>query len=311
MLALKALSQQPESMTGMSIPNYAIPLMGTILLPNKYPPKQLLNFTKLNLRSMQMKSKIVASIEARMTSSRLPGKVLMPATSEASMLEYMIHSVKQSRLIDDIIVATTVNETDQPIVELCNKLGVKYYRGSEDDVLLRVLEAHKSIDSKIIVELTGDCPLIDAQIVDKIIQIYLDNDYDYVSNSHVRSYPDGFDVQVFSVDCLEDVSNSKNEQYDRENVSSYIYRSDKYKLDAVIADKELFWPDLRVTLDDTGDYKLIKSIIENLEPKHHNKFKALDVVQLLKSRPELLQLNKDARISNAPYQTIADKPDNG
>tara|TARA_B100001059_G_scaffold96256_1_gene95516 strand:+ start:1382 stop:2158 length:777 start_codon:yes stop_codon:yes gene_type:complete len=251
---------------------------------------------------------VIATIEARMTSSRLPGKVLMEANKGISMLEFMINRVKKSKLIDKIVVATTINETCQPIVNLCNKLKIDYYRGSEDDVLLRVLNAHKKFKSDIIVELTGDCPLIDPDIIDQIISCYMENDFDYVSNSHVRSYPDGFDVQVFSTNLLNYISKKTNDPYDRENVSSYFYRTNEFNIHGVIASKELFWPELRVTLDDKGDYLLIHNIINNLDLKHGNSFKAIDVVRYLKENPKLLELIKDARVSDAPYQYTADAP---
>lgn len=253
--------------------------------------------------------KIIASIEARMTSSRLPGKVLMNALDNGtSMLEFMINRVRKSKLIDKIVVATTINETDQPIVDLCNKLKIDYYRGSEDDVLLRVLNAHKKFNSDIIVELTGDCPLVDSKIIDQIISIYKENEFDYVSNSHVRSYPDGFDVQVFSTKLLNYISKKTNYPYDRENVSSYFYRTNEFNIHGVIASKELFWPELRVTLDDKGDYLLIKNIINNLNSKHGDSFEAIDVIKYLKENSQLLELIKDARVSDAPYQYIADAP---
>lgn len=248
-----------------------------------------------------MKKKIMASIEARMTSSRLPGKVLMESLPGVSMLEYMINRVKKSNNIDDIIVATTINKEDDPIVELCKKLKVKYFRGSEDDVLLRVLKAHEHFKSDIIVELTGDCPLIDYVLIDKIINVYNSNNYDYVSNSHVRSFPDGFDVQVFSTKLLSEVALLTKDKYDRENVSSFIYRSNRYKTFAVIAEGNLFWPELRVTLDDKGDYLLIKNIIENIGLDYH----VNDVVKYLRDNIDLLSLNKDARVVDAPFQKLA------
>ena len=251
--------------------------------------------------------KIAATIEVRMTSSRLPGKVLMEALPNISMLEYMIKRVRKSKLVDEIIVATTINETDDPIVELCKDLKINYYRGSENDVLLRVLNAHKHFNSDIIVELTGDCPLIDPVLIDKVIEAYLNNNYDYVSNAHVRSYPDGFDVQVFSVDLLDEVSKLANTSYDRENVTSYIYKTDKYNIYAVVAESKLFWPELRVTLDDKGDYLLIKNIIKEMSDKKNHNYSALDVVVYLKNNINLLELNKDARVVDAPYQKTANK----
>jgi len=255
--------------------------------------------------------KIVASIEARMTSSRLPGKVLMQAINGMSMLEFMIQRVKKSQLIDQIIVATTINSTDDPIFNMCQKLSINCYRGSEDDVLLRVLNAHKSVNSQIIVELTGDCPLIDPEIIDEVIDIYLNNNFDYVSNSHIRSFPDGVDVQVFSVDILKEISIKTKEPYDRENVSSYIYRSSEYSLKAIIANKELFWPELRITLDDKGDYYLIKKLIEYFYPNKKFEFSLKDIVNYLKENKQLLELNKDARVNVSPYQKKAKVGENG
>ena len=243
--------------------------------------------------------KIVASIESRMTSSRLPGKVLMPAIENMSILEYMVTRLKKSRLIDDVLIATTTNKTDDPIIYLCQNLNVKYFRGSEEDVLDRVLMAHQSVGSDLIVELTGDCPLIDSFVVDKVIQEYLDNEYDYVSNAHIRSYPDGFDVQVFSSQLLAEVERLATDQYDRENVSSYIYKGEDYKLKAVIAEKDEYWPELRVTLDDEGDYLLIKEIIAHFHNNQNPNYTVKDVVAYIKSNIHLLNLNKDARVTDA------------
>jgi len=256
-------------------------------------------------------NKIVASIEARMTSSRLPGKVLMQAIDGMSMLEFMVQRVKKSQLIDQIIVATTVNDTDDPIFNMCKKLSINCYRGSEDDVLLRVLNAHKSVNSQIVVELTGDCPLIDPKIIDKVIDVYLNNNFDYVSNSHIRSFPDGLDVAVFSFDVLKEISIKTKKPFDRENVTTYIYRSGEYSLKAIIADKELFWPELRITLDDKGDYYLIKKIIEYFYPNKKFDFFAKDIVNYLKENKKLLELNKDARANVSPYQKKAKLGENG
>ena len=115
------------------------------------------------------KEKIVATIEARMTSTRLPGKVLLPLAGKPA-LERLVERLKRSLYIDEIVVATTTNQTDEPIVELCESLGVKYFRGSELDVLKRVLGAAESVRADIIVEITGDCPLMDWRIVDRGIE---------------------------------------------------------------------------------------------------------------------------------------------
>lgn len=253
------------------------------------------------------KQKTVVSIEARMTSSRLPGKVLLKAYDDVSMLEFMVSRIRRCTKIDNIIIATTTNSADDPIIELCNKINVSYHRGSEEDVLQRVLEAHSKLSSDVIVELTGDCPLIDPSLIDRIIDIYNTGLYDYVSNAHIRSYPDGFDVQVFPFAILEEVADRTHDKYDRENVSSYIYRSGKYSLKEVIASPSEYWPDLRVTLDDTGDYLLIKNIIEFLRAEKGEEFFIIDIITYIKNNPKLLELNKDARVSIAPFQKVANK----
>ncbi|HBS47698.1 TPA: hypothetical protein DEO28_05040 [Candidatus Dependentiae bacterium] len=254
---------------------------------------------------MAINKKVVASIEARMTSSRLPGKVLMEAIDGKPMLQFMVERVKRAKLVDEIVVATTINKADDCVVNLCEKMGIKYFRGSENDVLQRVLEAHTFFNSNLIVELTGDCPLIDPNIIDKVIQVYLNNSFDYVSNSHLRSYPDGLDVQIFSKNILKEISEKKLTEEDREHVSLYIYRSGEYNLGYVKAEGELFWPELRITLDDKGDYEIIKNIITYFYPKKGFDFSALDIVRYLRNNEYLLDLNKDARVKTIQYQKLA------
>lgn len=254
---------------------------------------------------LESNKKIVASIEARMTSSRLPGKVLLEAIDNISMLEFMIQRVKKSSYIDEIIVATTVNKEDDLIIDLCEKLKIKYYRGSEEDVLSRVLEAHNYVDSDIIVELTGDCPLIDPEIIDKVIIEYLNGSFDYVSNDHERSYPLGLDVQVFSKKLLAEVDKKTINKDDREHVSLYIYSSGEYNLKAVIAEDDLFWPELRITLDDHGDYSFIKKIIENFYPKYGFDFKSEEIIKFIKMNKGLLSLLDGVRASDHSNEKIA------
>jgi spore coat polysaccharide biosynthesis protein SpsF len=243
---------------------------------------------------MKSNNKVVATIEARMTSTRLPGKVLLEIGGKPA-LAYMINRIKQSRLVDDIVVATTVNDSDQPIIDLCNKIGCKYFRGSEEDVLLRVLEAAKSVNADIIVELTGDCPFIDPDIIDRVVKLYFSGDYDYASNVVERSFPDGFDTQVFSVQSLEKVSRLTNDPIDRVHVSCYFYNHpQKFKLANLIADQNSTWPDLRLTIDERADHQLLKLIDEKLRERK-GMFSVSEVISLLKQEPELIELNKHVR----------------
>jgi len=238
--------------------------------------------------------KIVATIEARMTATRLPGKVLLPLAGKPA-LERLIQRLKRSKYLDEIVIATTVNKDDEPIVGLANRLGIKYFRGSEDDVLKRVLEAAKSVKADIIVEITGDCPLMDPRLVDQGIEEFFSGDYDYAANIIKRSFPDGFDVQIFPVEILEQVNKLTNDPIDRVHVTYYIYNHPKeFKLHNWEADERCFWPDLRVTLDERADYELINKIFKNFLPKKVY-FSVYDVVKFLKNKPELLNINKDVK----------------
>lgn len=233
--------------------------------------------------------KIVASIECRMTSSRLPGKVLMNALDDYSMLEVMVHRVKKSKLVDEIILATTINEADNAIEELAKKLNIKYYRGSENDVLGRVVKAHQSVNSDLIVELTGDCPLIDPVLIDQCIQVYLDNKYDYVSNNYSRTFPDGSDVQVFPLNILEEADKNTKDPLDREHVSKYLYEGNRYNIYTVEAKDDYYWPSLAVTLDEKDDYELLRNIFHHFG---HINFSTREYIEYLKNNMYLLKLNE-------------------
>ncbi|WP_372998842.1 cytidylyltransferase domain-containing protein [Sulfurimonas sp.] len=232
--------------------------------------------------------KIIASIECRMTSTRLPGKVLMNALDNMSMLEVMIKRVKNSKLIDGIVLATTTNKDDDSIVELAKRLDVDFFRGSENDVLSRVVEAHKSVGTDIIVELTGDCPLIDPLLIDQCVEVFLDNKYDYVSNNYKRTFPDGSDVQVFSLKVLEEADNATLDPLDREHVSKYLYENKKYSIYTVEAKDEYYWPTLAVTLDEKEDYELIKDIFNYFD---NIDFSTLDYIEYLKNNMYLVEIN--------------------
>jgi len=148
--------------------------------------------------------RIVATIEARMTSSRLPGKVLRTVLSRP-LLSFMIERLRRVWQLDQIVVATTMNESDDPIADLASGLGVGCFRGSEDDVLARVLGAARKFGADLIVETTGDCPLIDPAVVDQVIATYRANKVDYCANVLQPTYPRGMDVQVFATDLLAEV----------------------------------------------------------------------------------------------------------
>lgn len=235
-----------------------------------------------------MKKKVAAIIEARMTSTRLPGKVLMKSCGKP-LLQHMIERLKRSNCLDDVIVATTVNATDDGVVELCEKIGCNCFRGSEEDVLLRVLDAAKAFEVDVIVETTGDCPFIDCNHVDQLVSIYNTGEYDFVSNATIRSFPDGFDIRIFSREALDEVNNITDDPLDHEHVAIYFpAHPEEYKCFNLLAEGEECRPDLEVTLDEMGDYKLINAVFEALYPAKSD-FSCLDVIKYLNDNPALLQ----------------------
>ncbi len=238
--------------------------------------------------------KIIATIEARMTSSRLPGKVLLPA-SGIPMLQHLVNRLKSVPSIEEIVLATTTNISDDPLVLFARQMKITYYRGSENDVMDRVIGAAASVNADIIVEITGDCPIIDPNIIEQVIRTYKYNKVDYVSNVSIRSYPDGMDVQVFSLNTLIKSGKMTNESLDREHVTLYIRNHPEiFSHINLVAPPELHWPELGLTLDEKSDYELLKFVIEHFADKNKN-FSCYDVIRFLRNRPDLVKINYDVK----------------
>lgn len=234
--------------------------------------------------------KIVATIEARMTSSRLPGKVLKSAVG-MPMLEILIRRLKKVQMINEIVVATTINSDDDPVVALAEKLDVGCFRGSENDVLARVLGAALEYKADVIVEITGDCPLIDPVIVGQVIDLYLNGNCDYASNVDPVTFPIGMDAQVFSTQLLQRSHREGKTPEDREHVSWYIRHHAKLRRINLPAPQELYWPQLGLTLDEAKDYELLKNIVEHFSPDLY--FSCGDILKYLRENLELLKINQD------------------
>jgi spore coat polysaccharide biosynthesis protein SpsF len=237
--------------------------------------------------------KIVATIEARMTSSRLPGKVLLPVLGKP-MLHYLIQRLRAAPSIQAIVLATTTNATDDVLAGFAEEEGVLVYRGSEDDVTGRVIGAGEAAGADVIVEITGDCPIIDPDIVEQTIRMFLQNaGAAYVSNGHIRSYPDGMDTQVFRLETLKRSAAMTNAPLDREHVTLHIRNHPElFRAVHMVAPPSLHWPELGLTLDEPADYRLLSKIIETLAPANPL-FSCLDVLRLLRKNPDWVAINSD------------------
>jgi len=253
-----------------------------------------------------MTKKIVATIEARMGSSRLPGKVMKEILGKP-ILQIIFERASKSKLLNEVVIATTTNPRDDVIVEMCKKNNFLYYRGNEEDVLDRVLSAAKSRDADVIVELISDNPLIDPEVIDQVVQFYLDNNYDYVSNFIPKvTFPTGIGAQVFSKDLLEEVDMLTNDLNDseytknRENVTWYIYHHrEKYKIGNFEATEIFNNSKIRLDLDNPEDFELIKKIYENFNSLTVS---LKDVLEFLMKNPELIQINQKYLIGDEKYK---------
>lgn len=239
---------------------------------------------------------IVCIIQARSTSSRLPNKVLLslPYGSNKTVLEQVIKRVNESKYIKNIVVATTVNETDNLIVELCNKLSIVYSRGSEENVLSRYYKAAKDNKADMIVRLTSDCPCIDAEIIDELIEKHLEEKNDYTSNSLIRSYPHGLDCEIFSFQLLEESFNNAKEKYEKEHVTPYIYKTNKnkFKIGNLVMKNSKEYEKIRITLDTKEDYTLLCSVYDYLYDEKKS-FRCSDIVKLFEEKPWLYNINNN------------------
>ena len=234
--------------------------------------------------------RICAIIEARMTSKRLPGKVLMKANGK-SFFEILVRRLKKVKELSDIVLATTVNREDDILVKEALKLKLKIFRGSEDKVVERILGASQKFKVDIITGITADCPLIDPEIVSNTINTYLNNDVDYVSNGHIRSFPDGMDCHVFSSKVLKKSFKVIKTGPEREHLGLSIRNNPKlFKKFTIIAPQSLYWPELGLTLDEMDDYKLLKKILNKFKNKHF--FSCLDIINYLKKNKHLLKINR-------------------
>lgn len=244
-----------------------------------------------------MEKKIICIIQARFNSVRLPGKIFLDLDGK-TVLERVVERAKRSSLIDEIIVASTINKDDLRVVELCRDKGINIFQGSEDDVLDRFYQAAKLINAENIVRITADCPLIDHKIIDMVIKKHLDSSSDYTSNILKETFPDGEDVEIFTFKTLEKAWKEAKLLSEREHVTPFIKKNPGiFKITNVGNNEDL--SKYRWTIDEPKDYKLIKMIYEYFSGKKVD-FGMLDVLEFIHNHPELEAINADI-IRNEGY----------
>jgi spore coat polysaccharide biosynthesis protein SpsF len=235
----------------------------------------------------------IVTIEARMAATRLPGKVMLPLAG-APMLERLVERVRRAKRVDDVVVATTISAADKVIVDLCGRIGCRVHRGSIEDITQRLLEAAQAADT--VVQLTGDCPLIDPGHIDRTVRLLIEEDADYAANNLKGcTFPIGFDVRAFTMDALHRAAVMSDDPIDRVHGSFFICRNPAlFRLAGWEAPRELHWPELRLTVDEPADYELVRCVFEALYP-HRPDFDTGDVVALLRQRPDWVRLNSTVR----------------
>lgn len=236
-----------------------------------------------------MKTGII--VQTRMGSTRLPGKV-MKALCGKPVIEHVIDRLKQCAGADEIIIATTNMSQDDVIVEQAEKNGVKWYRGSQDDVLSRYYGAAEDNKLELVVRVTSDCPLIDPKLIDEMLGFYLQNKYDIVTNAgsdvSKRTFPRGLDNEIFSFGLLEEAHRTAKETYQREHVTPYIYENSHsiyYYMN------ETDYSRYRWTLDTEEDFMLIETVYRHLYKGKHD-FYFSDILKLMQHYPEIAYINQ-------------------
>lgn len=214
---------------------------------------------------------------------------------EAGGQSFIAHLLMRLRVVPSVhqvVVATTENRADDFLVETVEAADIPCFRGSEQDVLDRVLRAGEAFGADVIVEITADCPLIDPEIVEQTVRLYLSNSATYVGNAHVRSFPDGMDTQVFSLEALRTSDRNANDPQEREHVSLHMRRNpEMFPPLHFVAPPALHWPSLGLTLDEADDVDLLRRIVDHFGPKNRL-FGCLDIVELLKRTPDWLKINE-------------------
>ena len=235
--------------------------------------------------------KITAIIQARMTSTRLPGKVLMPiplGKNSKPLIQWIVDSTSKSKFINSIIIATSQNEEDQAIAEFAMSQDIDYLRGDENDVLSRFVECIHKEKSDIVIRLTGDNPVVDFKIMDEVILTHINNKNDYTYTSNL---PTGMNFEVVSSECLLEIFNKKLSPADREHVTLYIKNTDKYRKDEYCKNVNKELKNIRLTVDYPSDFLVVSSLLSLLEDNDSIDIEWID--KMLFQYPWLFHVNKE------------------
>ena len=248
----------------------------------------------INFFNLKTSPIILTIIQARLGSSRLPGKVMLLLAGKPLILR-MYERVACSKYAGKIVVAITEEEDDNDLFKLCKQYNIETFRGNTLDLLDRHYEAAKQYGTDAVVKIPSDCPLIDPEIIDKVILYYINNrdKYDFVSNLHPPTYPDGNDVEIMSFEALEKAWINAKKDFEREHTTPYIWENpDKFRIWNVVWEKGFDYSMThRFTIDYKEDYEFIKRVYDELYHQN-NRFGLNDILELLEKKPEIKKINE-------------------
>lgn len=245
---------------------------------------------------------ILAILQARMSSSRLPGKVMKPLLGQP-MLWREIERVQRATTLDALVVATSDDRSDDPIEQLCRARGVDCFRGSLDDVLDRFYCAAQHRKPQYVVRLTGDCPVLDPAVIDAVVRHCVEGKFDYATNALKPTFPDGLDVEVFTFACLETAWREAKLPSQREHVTPFINQQpERFKIGDYAGSRDLSY--LRWTVDEVLDFELIRQIYEELYPDKPD-FSTDDILALLEQKPALKSINLEHKRNEGYRRSLA------
>lgn len=246
--------------------------------------------------------RIAVIVQARMGSTRLPGKVLADVNGHP-VLWHVVTRARRAQTVDTVIVATSEREQDDPIAEFCHRHDIPCARGSEDDVLDRYYGAAREHRADVVVRVTGDCPLLDPEVLDRVVETYLQGNFDYVSNTLRSTYPDGLDTEVFNFAALEGAWREARLPAEREHVTPYIRASGRFRTGNVTSDA---WPPtrhLRWTVDEPADLEFVRQVYARLGQGGRS-FGWLEVLRLSEEHPDIVQINAGSVRNEGYYRSL-------
>lgn len=233
---------------------------------------------------------VLAIIQARMGSTRLPGKVLREI-NDRPLLTYQLDRISKSKKLDKVVVATSILEKDDVIEGFCKDYGVACYRGSENDVMSRYYDCAKLYNPDVIVRITADCPLIDPDIIDKVVQRFEDDNVDYCANTvppETSTFPDGSDIEVFSMQALVKASTELKDKHRREHVTFQFWQDKNYKSSQYSQEKD--WSKYRITVDYPEDFEVVSYIFKEL--KNKGIFGSLnEIINIIDNNQKIKEIN--------------------